>query len=73
MKVKAIRTVRRDSREAAECDVMVCMEWSEPPVFPDNRRASCAGCGHALQHRPDSPSQPMKLCIPCATGWAARQ
>jgi hypothetical protein len=52
--------------EAETADVMVCMDWSSPPILPDNQRARCGVCGGAVQHRPDAPKKPMRVCVSCA-------
>ena len=55
------------SLEKAEtADVMVCVEWSDPPILPDNERGKCGVCGCLVQHRPRVPRKPMKVCISCA-------
>jgi hypothetical protein len=55
--------------EAEAGDVLVCVPWSDPPLLPDNARGRCKLCETAVQHRPDAPKRPMKLCIDCAIGW----
>jgi hypothetical protein len=52
--------------QAEEADVMVCMPWTSPLILPDNHRAKCGVCGHIVQHRPDVPKRPMKVCLDCA-------
>lgn len=63
----AFGTVEFVSPEEAEtCSVCICMEWSFPLILPCNQRATCFGCGKALQHHPSAPRKPRKVCIACA-------
>ena len=54
--------------EAERAAYVVCVQWSDPPMFPDNIRASCCACGCALQHRPHVPKKPARICVRCAYG-----
>jgi len=64
--VKRPRIVFVTTEEAEEADVMVCMPWTIPPILPDNQRAKCGVCGHIVQHRPNVPKRPMRVCVDCA-------
>jgi hypothetical protein len=62
------------SQEQAErAAIYVCVPWSGTAYFPDDVRATCAGCGGAIRHRPNAPRRPMKLCLTCAAGWVNQQ
>jgi hypothetical protein len=52
--------------EAETADVVICMPWTHPPILADNQRSKCGVCGHLVQHRPDVPKRPMKVCVGCA-------
>jgi hypothetical protein len=52
--------------EAEMADVMVCMEWTSPPFLPDNLSDQCGVCRCLVQHRPDAPKTPMRVCVRCA-------
>lgn len=51
-----------------QADIIVCMEWTSPPILPDNQRGRCAMCGHVVQFRPDAPKKPMRVCVSCVPG-----
>ena len=53
------------SEHAETADMCVCMPWTDPPILADNLRATCADCGTALQHRPNAPKKPRKICVDC--------
>ena len=52
--------------EAEEMDALICMPWTTPPILPDNQRGTCAMCKGRVQHRPDAPRKPMRVCVDCA-------
>jgi hypothetical protein len=54
------------AEQAEQHDVLVCMDWSSPPILPDNQRGRCGVCGCVVQHRPNAPRKPMKVCVGCA-------
>jgi hypothetical protein len=56
--------------EAERAPFIICMAWSDPPVVADNVRAACMGCGRTVQHRPQAPKAPPKVCMDCAPTWA---
>jgi hypothetical protein len=58
------------SAEAERAPFIICMAWSDPPVVADNVRTVCMGCGRAVQHRPQAPKAPPKVCMACAPAWA---
>ena len=58
------------AEEAERAPFIICMAWSDPPVVADNVRAACTGCGRTLQHRPQAPKAPLKVCLDCASTWA---
>ena len=57
--------------EAERAPFIICMPWSDPPVVADNIKATCMGCRCTLQHRPQAPSAPPKVCVHCAPEWVA--
>jgi hypothetical protein len=61
------------TKEGETADFLVCMEWTNPPIMPDNQRSKCGVCGHLVQHRPEAPKRPMKLCVSCAPSVIRRQ
>jgi hypothetical protein len=54
-----------EPEEAEIADAMICIAITDPLIFPDNEIASCADCGKLLQHRPNAPKKPKKVCISC--------
>jgi hypothetical protein len=54
------------TEQGETADVLVCMSWTDPPTLADNLRAECGVCGHLVQHRPNAPVRPMKVCVACA-------
>jgi hypothetical protein len=58
------------TEEAEGCEFLVCVEWTTPPLFRDNIRSTCGGCGTPLQHRPYAPRKPMRVCVECAISRA---
>jgi hypothetical protein len=61
------------TEQAEQADVMVCMSWTDPPVLRDNLQAACGVCGHLVQHRPNAPVRPMKVCVSCAPSIIRQQ
>lgn len=45
---------------------VVCIPVTEPLAFPDNLISTCCKCGIAIQHRPNVPKGPPKICFACA-------
>lgn len=57
------------SPEHAEtADLCVCMPWTYPPILPDNLRGT-SECGTPLQHRPNAPKKPRKICVDCCVQY----
>jgi hypothetical protein len=52
--------------EAESVDCVVCVGMENGLVLEDNVITQCASCGGTIQHRPDAPAKPKKLCMPCA-------
>lgn len=52
--------------EAETADMMICIRWTMPPMYPDNQRGTCSRCGHAVQFRPYAPKRPARVCVNCA-------
>jgi len=51
----------------AECaDSVICRRLTHPLLLPDNLIDLCSKCGEAIQHRPDGPKTPPKICDQCA-------
>jgi hypothetical protein len=61
------------TEQAEQCDIMICREWTMPLLLPDNQCGQCAVCGHFVQHRPDAPRKPMKVCMGCAPAVIRQQ
>jgi hypothetical protein len=53
------------AEQGEQADVLVCVEWTSPPLLPGNQRARCGVCGCLVQHRPDAPRKPMRVCVGC--------
>jgi hypothetical protein len=64
MMVARVQFVSTEEGETA--DVLVCVDWTSPPLLPDNQRGKCGVCGCLVQHRPDAPKKPMRVCVGCA-------
>jgi hypothetical protein len=67
-RIKTISTA-----EAETFDALVCREWTSPPLLPDNHVGQCAVCKCLVQHRPDAPRAPMRVCVQCAPAVIRRQ
>lgn len=52
---------------AAMADVVVCVDWTDPPLAPGNRRRLCTCCKHPLQVHPTSPPNVPVICVSCIT------
>ncbi len=50
------------------CNIVVCAPApdNQPLILPDNVMDWCARCGCKVQHRPDIPPGPERVCTPCA-------
>ena len=57
--------------ESEKAGVYICADWDGPAYFADDLKATCAGCGRAVRHRPYGPKTPMKLCAGCAVLWVS--
>jgi hypothetical protein len=55
-----------DDDDAESADLLVCKRLTSPLLLPDNLVSLCSQCGEAIQHRPDVPVTPQKLCEVCA-------
>lgn len=55
--------------EAEAVDFVVCGPIS---YFSDDIHTTCAFCGTPIVHRPNAPSGPPKVCMPCAIETAKR-
>lgn len=58
--------VATDLADAASAEAVICRDVTNPLILPDNLVAACAGCSKPIQHRPDVPEGPVKLCAECA-------
>ena len=50
-----------------EADVLVCLPLDDefPLKLADNATAECSECHKPIQHRPNVPPQPRKMCLRC--------
>lgn len=55
-----------DDADAELADGVVCMRLTSPLMLPDNLIDLCSKCGAAIQHRPNVPKRPPKICWQCA-------
>lgn len=51
--------------EAEDADCVVCIRLTQPLAMPDNVITICSKCGEAIQHRPNAPKRPPKVCFEC--------
>src|SRR6266705_700247 len=51
--------------EAEDCEYVVCLPISSPLKCPDNLISNCCKCDCLIQHRPNVPRRPPKICWPC--------
>ncbi len=54
-----------DNAEGETADYVVCARLTQPLLLPDNLIDLCCRCGEAIQHRPDAPKKPPKVCLTC--------
>ncbi len=52
--------------DAEGADVVVCAPLTSPLMMADNVIDLCSKCGDAIQHRPNAPKKPPKVCYDCA-------
>jgi hypothetical protein len=55
-----------DPDDAEDAAVVVCRRLTQPLLMPDNLIDLCSKCKEAIQHRPDAPKRPAKICDDCA-------
>lgn len=65
MKIDGMEIERVSRAEAETAEFFVCLRWSDPPVLADNAMGLCSQCGTRVQHRPNGPKKPPKLCMEC--------
>jgi hypothetical protein len=46
--------------------LFVCVRVTDPLLLPDNVTGACVSCGAAVQFRPSTPADTLKLCNVCA-------
>jgi hypothetical protein len=51
--------------EAEGADYYVCIPLTNPLALPGNMIDACCKCGQAIQHRPNYPMTPKKICTSC--------
>lgn len=54
-----------DDAEADLAEAVVCVKLTSPLLLLDNAISLCSKCGEAIQHRPNVPKTPSKICVAC--------
>ena len=54
-----------DPEDAEIADMVVCRRLTDPLLEPDNHVGFCTRCRSGIQHRPDAPKFPPKVCDDC--------